>query len=196
MSPFLNEPLLKRLLELLQSAKSVVASQNSIHLTCRSFEAILEASIHNPELWKSFRSHLSRSTLLQDLILEDPRAVIRKSVVKQIANKCAFTPRYSTQPMMWEGQKLIVDSLARVSTADFVVAFWPLVRDLIPGAVHHPYQCEDVFSLCHTLFKKLAEISLDLIVLDNLVDCWGTLLLSHAPIEVCFFDPVEISRTR
>ena len=84
-------------------------------------------------------------------------------------------------------------SLARVSTADFVIAFWPLVGALVPDAVHLPSQCEDTFSLCHTLFKKLAEISLDLLILDHLVERWGTLLLSHAPIEVSLSIPARSS---
>jgi len=91
--PLLNEALLKRLLQLLYDAKSATTSQNSIQLAWRSFEAILEASMHNPELWKSFTTHLGSSTLFRDLLLGDPRAQIRKSVAKQVINKCTFTPR-------------------------------------------------------------------------------------------------------
>jgi ubiquitin carboxyl-terminal hydrolase 34 len=77
----------------LQDAKGIQSSQNSVHLTWRSFEAILEASIHNPELWGHFASHLASNTLLRELLLEDPRPLIRKSVAKHIMSKCTFSPR-------------------------------------------------------------------------------------------------------
>jgi ubiquitin carboxyl-terminal hydrolase 34 len=52
----------------------------------------MEASLYNPALWSSFKSHLANSLLLQELLLKDPRPVIRKSVAKQIMAKCTFNP--------------------------------------------------------------------------------------------------------
>jgi ubiquitin carboxyl-terminal hydrolase 34 len=52
----------------------------------------MEASLYNPVLWSSFKSHLANSLLLQELLLKDPRPVIRKSVAKQIMAKCTFNP--------------------------------------------------------------------------------------------------------
>jgi ubiquitin carboxyl-terminal hydrolase 34 len=88
----LNETLLQRLLELLSCAKSVVTSHNSVHLTWRCIEVILDACLYNPALWASFRSHLAGSSLLQELLLQDSRPIIRKSVAKQIMAKCTFNP--------------------------------------------------------------------------------------------------------
>lgn len=93
MSPYLDDDLLQRLLELLDSAKSAATTPNSVYLTGQTFEAILDASIRSPELWTLFKSHLSSNGLLRDLVLDDPRLAIRKSVMKQILNKCAFSPR-------------------------------------------------------------------------------------------------------
>ncbi|KAF4629829.1 hypothetical protein G7Y89_g8311 [Cudoniella acicularis] len=161
-APYLNEVLLERLLHLLYNARLVSSNQNSSQLTWRAFEAILEASLHNVEMWNSFATHLKNSTLLCDLLLEDPRPVIRKSVGKQVVNKCTFSP-----------------SLAQVSTTDFSVEFWPIVTSLIIEAVKQPQQCEDTFSLGVSLFKKLAETSIDFLDLNELVQQWGSLLLSH-----------------
>jgi ubiquitin carboxyl-terminal hydrolase 34 len=88
----LSDTLLQRLLDLLNGAQSAVTSHNSVHLTWRSVEAILEACLYNPNLWTSFKSHLASSSLLHDLLLKDPRGVIRKSVAKQIITKCTFNP--------------------------------------------------------------------------------------------------------
>ncbi|TVY73211.1 Ubiquitin carboxyl-terminal hydrolase [Lachnellula suecica] len=165
--PLLNQALLDRLLHLLQAFRATGTTQNSVHLIFRIFEALLEASLHSLELWTSFISHLKSSHLLQDLVLEDPRGVIRKSVSKSIANKCVLTP-----------------SLAKVSSMDFALAFWPMVSTLVAEATHHPQQCEETFQLCLALFKKMAESAISYFNLGDLVNQWGSLLISHECKEV------------
>lgn len=85
---------------------------------------------------------------------------------------------------MSEIQKLTRISLARVSTTEFAVAFWPMVATLIPLTIHHHLQCEETFQLALALFKKLAETSLEFVSLENLVKQWATLLLAHRSNEV------------
>ena len=82
-----------------------------------------------------------------------------------------------------------VFSLAQVSTTDFTVAFWPMVASLIPYAASKPQSCEEVFTVSHQLFKKLAETSTDFFNLDELIGQWGALLLSHTPNEVYLYSP-------
>lgn len=59
-----------------------------------------------------------------------------------------------------------------------------MIASLIPEAVHHPLQCEELFSLAHTLFKRVAETSLDFLDLEDLVKQWGALLIGHVCVEV------------
>jgi ubiquitin carboxyl-terminal hydrolase 34 len=68
-------------------------AQNSAHLTWRSFEAIVEASTHSPDFWDVTSAHLSATPLLRELVFEDPRPMVRKSIVKQIVAKCTYSPR-------------------------------------------------------------------------------------------------------
>lgn len=166
-APLLNSVLLERLLQLLYDAKEAETSHNSVLLTGRCFEAILEASVHNPELWKSFVSHLHGNTLLRDLILDDDRPSIRKTIAKQIMNKCTFSP-----------------SLVQVPSSSFVLAFWPMIAALISEAVHRQDQCEETFTLCYNLFKRLTETSLEPANLERLIKQVGTLLLAHSCKEV------------
>lgn len=165
-APHLDETLLQRLLFLLYDAKSIESTQNSAQLTCASFEAILEASTHGPEFWRAFSAHLSSTPLLRELLFEDRRPAVRKSIVKQVMAKCTYSP-----------------SLAQVSTTMFVITFWPLVAALIPEATGNAQQCEDTFSLALALFKRLAETSLEFLNLEDLVQQWGVLLLSHTCAE-------------
>ncbi|KAG0647567.1 Ubiquitin-specific-processing protease 34 [Hyphodiscus hymeniophilus] len=165
-TPYLNDALLGRLLEILNGAKSTATTPNSAYVTGQSFEAILDACIHNSKLWLVFESHLSSTDLLRDLILDDPRSAIRKSVMKQIMQKCTSS-----------------SSLAKVSPTEFTIAFWPIVLGLIPHAAKLPQNCDETFTLCQQLFKKLADTSINSLDLDELVRQWSKLLLSHTPIE-------------
>lgn len=159
----LDDTLLQRLLSLLYDAKQRDTAHNSIHLTWRTVEAILEASSHNAELWQAFVTHLNTNTLLSELILEDSRPIVRRAVVKQIANKCNNSL-----------------SLAQVSTISFATTFWPMVATLVPLASLDALQCEETFSLAHAIFKRIAESSIDSLKLEKLVNEWGTLLLAHS----------------
>ncbi len=60
-----------------------------------------------------------------------------------------------------------------------------MIDSLINEAVLYPYQCEEFFSLAHTLFKRLAETSTEFLNLEDLIKQWGGLLLNHSCQEVC-----------
>lgn len=93
-APYLTDALLSRLLSILYDAKPAVHSLHSNSLTWRCFEAILEASLNNVDLWALFKEHIKRNSLLGDLLIEEPRMSIRKSVAKQIITKCTVNQRY------------------------------------------------------------------------------------------------------
>jgi len=59
-----------------------------------------------------------------------------------------------------------------------------MAADLITEAVREPFLCEETFHLALTLFRKLAETSLEFLNLDNLAQQWGALLFSHTSREV------------
>lgn len=164
-SPHLTDTLLSRLMSMLYDAKTALNSPHSHNLTWRCFEAVLEACLHNSDLWALFKTHINQQPLLRDLLLEEPRSSIRKSVAKQIITKCTFS-----------------QSRSPVSTVDFTLAFWPLIRGLVPEACKKPQQCDELLSLCLALFK-VGEKSLDSATLENIYTEWATLLLSHTSIE-------------
>jgi ubiquitin carboxyl-terminal hydrolase 34 len=58
-----------------------------------------------------------------------------------------------------------------------------MVAGLIPEAVLNSRQCEETFSLALTLFKRIAESSLEFLNLEELVKNWGSLLLQHSCVE-------------
>ncbi|RAL60589.1 hypothetical protein DID88_009784 [Monilinia fructigena] len=157
--------LLRRLLVLLDAAKSVTTTETSVHLIWTSVEALLEVATQNSSLWTTFVSHLNGSTLLQDLLLDDSRPFVRKAILKHVTSKFTFNPHS-----------------ARVSTSEVAVTLWPIVAKLIPEAVERPGQCEEMFLLAQTIFKRLLETSVDL-DLNTVISEWGDLLLDHKNYE-------------
>ncbi|CAG8979171.1 hypothetical protein HYALB_00000306 [Hymenoscyphus albidus] len=165
-APYLTDVLLSRLLTLLEESRSCASTPQSVNLTCRLTEALLEASLHNATFWESLVIHLNNGTLLHDLVIGDSRSVIRKSFTKQIMNKCTYSP-----------------SPAQVPTTGFLTEFWPMLGRLIPKAVDNPRHCEEIFLLAHALFKRLVDTSVDSLRLGDLMKEWGALLLRHKCIE-------------
>jgi ubiquitin carboxyl-terminal hydrolase 34 len=168
-------------------------SQNSVLLTWRSFEALLDASSHCSEFWQSFGSYLDNKSLIRDLLLADNRPTIRKSVVKHVTQKCSSSSRYRHRGSKNNLNLLLTSrflSSSQVSTASFAMRFWPIVAGLIPAATQRPEHCEEAFSLALTLFNKLANpgTPIDFFNLNDLVKEWGELLLAHSCVEVCTHD--------
>ncbi|ELR08910.1 hypothetical protein VC83_05858 [Pseudogymnoascus destructans] len=162
----LTTTLLECLLQILESARLSKASENSIQMVSSAFEAILEASLNSRSFWTSFITAPFTPELISELLLEDHRSSLRKSIMKQMTSKCTFTP-----------------SLSALSTLDVTTAFWPLLRDMIPSAVSLPDQCEEALSVALLVFRNLAESSVGSVDLDACLFQWGTLLTQHTAQE-------------
>ncbi|ESZ91138.1 hypothetical protein SBOR_8472 [Sclerotinia borealis F-4128] len=161
----IDDKLLRRLLDLLYAAKLVTTTETSVHLIWTSVEALLEVATQNSALWSTFVRHLKDSTLLKDLLLEDPRPFVRKAILKSITGKCTFNPNSTC-----------------VSTSEVAVTLWPTLANLIPEAAERPKQCEETFLLALTMFKRVLETTVDL-DLNTVAQEWGNLLLNHKNYE-------------
>ena len=93
-TPHFDELLLERLFQLLRMAISAPATQETVLLTCRSFEAILEISMLSASFWSSVEKHMLNSTILRELILDDPVSSVRKTATKLIMDRCLFATKY------------------------------------------------------------------------------------------------------
>lgn len=173
----LDGGLLDRLLQLLQEARVVTASQNSVALISSALEAILEASQHSEPFWEAFRNHTEASKLLQELLLTDDRSAVRKDALRQLAQRCSYT-----------------SSLARVSAIEFAKFFWTPLAGLIPQAARLPTKGEETLSLGLVVFRKLADTSIGYLDLPCYLLQWGSLLARHKSKEDVgdpdFFDSV------
>ena len=85
--------LVERLLWFIAFAESDPSSSQGVELVCKSFAALLEASLHCEEAWNHFKNIDKASMLLQRLLLEDSRLEIRQGVADAIQGICHSLPR-------------------------------------------------------------------------------------------------------
>jgi ubiquitin carboxyl-terminal hydrolase 34 len=163
---YLDKELLDRLLQLLYSAKVRPDVPNSVQLVASAFEVILEICFHSPNFWLEFKSKPSTPRLFVELLLEEPRTGLRKSIMKQISIRSSW-----------------VSSLCTLSAVDFSMALWPILNDAISQAVKIPHKCEETLSLALQIFRKLADTSIESVNIEECLLRWGNLLVEHSSME-------------
>lgn len=175
LATFLSTDLLDRLVGLLQTARLNKQAKSPVQMVSIAFEAILEASTRHREFWQSFITAPGTPQLLRELLIEDERTSLRKSIMKQIGNRCQFSPNLSV-----------------VTCLEIAAALWPNLWDLIPSAVATPDRCEESLSLALLVFKELAEASDNSINLEHCLFRWGELLVNHSSQETMGFSDIDM----
>lgn len=154
----LNAELCDELLRLMQEWQLVSAYPHvTSELICRVFDFMLEVSRYSQTFWTQFASHLKRSHMLRELIVENDHPLLRDNITKQISQRCSVdVPGTET------------------SNADFLRVFWPLVASLIAEVIQRQERGADVFGLALGLFR---ELHLDGDSISSLVNHWSQLLV-------------------
>ncbi|KAI1808395.1 hypothetical protein F4811DRAFT_559152 [Daldinia bambusicola] len=162
----LSPNLLERLSTILISAASAQTNQISIELITRSFEALLESCTKSEVFWKGFRDQVGLQKMVQRLVLDDPRPIVRKSIAGLITAKSLH------------GQ-----TVPGAQALDFAELFWPIIFQLVHQAVAEPNKCEETFSLSFQLLHKLNKEKPGIVDLPTCLTQCGELLLSHTTTE-------------
>ncbi|KAI1417598.1 hypothetical protein F5Y13DRAFT_201180, partial [Hypoxylon sp. FL1857] len=162
----LNPELQQRLSEILAGAAAAQTNQVSIELINRSFEALLESCAKSDAFWKGFRDQTAVQKVVQSLLLDDPRPIVRRNIARLITAKSIHHHAIS-------GPRAL----------DFAELFWPIVFQLVPRAVTEPNKCEETFSLSFELLHKLNDENSSAVDLPACLSQCGELLLSHTTTE-------------
>jgi len=141
-------------------------SEISIQLVHRCFEALLECCGKSVQFWDTFRSQDALAELIQTLLLDDDRSLVRNNIAKLIINECFLD---SSRP----GARAI----------DFAEYFWPIVLALLPQGVSEPSKCEELFRLALHLLKRLIDHNSNALDLKFCVLQTAKLLSSHTSTE-------------
>lgn len=165
-SQLLTSTLQQRLLDILTSTLAAYPSQASLELIRRSFEAMLESCAKSQEFWSVFQGSSEVQHVTKQLLLFEPRPVVRRSILKLISGKS----HYNSGP-------------SGVRAVDFAEMFWPTAWELLPRAVAEPSKCEEVLTLCLQLLRKLVEAESPKVDLPACLTECGGLLMSHTSTE-------------
>ncbi|KAI1393729.1 uncharacterized protein F4822DRAFT_424192 [Hypoxylon trugodes] len=158
----LNLDLQERLSTILKGAAAAQTNQISIELINRSFEALLESCAKSDAFWKGFRDQTGVQKVVQSLLLDDARPIVRNNIARLITLKC-----------------LQDRDVSGAQALDFAELFWPIVFQLVPRAVKEPSKCEETFNLSFQLVQKLIDSNSDAVDLPACLRQCGQLLLSH-----------------
>ncbi|KAI4860782.1 hypothetical protein F4820DRAFT_95596 [Hypoxylon rubiginosum] len=161
----LNVDLQKRLSAILESAAAAQTNQVSIEVINRCFESLLECCAKSDIFWDGFRDQTGVQRVVQRLLLDDPRQIVRQSIAKII-----FRSLYDHGP-------------GAARALDFAELFWPAVFQLVPQAAAEPSKCAEIFALSFQLLRKLIDEGSNVVDLSNCLGLCGQLLLSHKPTE-------------
>ncbi|KAI0887252.1 uncharacterized protein GGS22DRAFT_106755 [Annulohypoxylon maeteangense] len=162
----LNLDLQKRLSAILTNAALAQTNQVSIELINRSFEALLEPCIKGNAFWEGFRDETGVQKVVQRLLLDDSRPIVRKNVARLITYK-----------------SINAYGISGGRSLQFAELFWPIVSQLVPRAVREPSKCEETFCLCFQLLHKLNAENPSAINLPACLRQCAELLLSYTTTE-------------
>ncbi|CAN8096633.1 unnamed protein product [Discula destructiva] len=142
----LDKTLGERLGELLDSALVMGRSPPITDLVIETFKAILETCVLKAELWELLHSQTRFRDIVQKLLIDDDREVVRKSTASHIEN-------------------VIVANTLAVSAAALTGFFWPLLMDLFPHALSmraHSLECFYLAASVLVSAKTSQSLGLDL----------------------------------
>ena len=94
----LDYVLVERLLEILSSCVSAEPTPPSTNLLNAAFQAVLDTCSLDPDLWNKLCSQTDMKSLVQKLLLNDSRDVVRKSAASVIGEKITRAVRYGCPP--------------------------------------------------------------------------------------------------
>ena len=146
-------------------------------LAVHAMAAILRVALFSSAFWEKLSENSGFTSLLQRLLLSDPRKAIRTRTIQQIQD---------TLRMEWAN----ADSTASGSTNESAALpltqfFWSTVLTLLPSAANAPNQCEEIFRITHFFLNQLSFQPLPLLEIPELATKISELLLAHTCIEVC-----------
>ncbi|KAI1768826.1 hypothetical protein GGR53DRAFT_312192 [Hypoxylon sp. FL1150] len=162
----LNLEFLNRLSMILANTAAEQTGPFSVEVINRCFESLLECCTKSSGFWDGFRDQTGVQLIVQRLLLDDPRPVVRQNTIKTII----LYSLYDHGP-----------SVAR--PIDFAELFWPIVIQLVPQAVIEPSKCAETFLLAFQLIRKLLDEGSSVVNLPSCLELCGRLLLSHTSTE-------------
>ncbi|KAF2477566.1 uncharacterized protein BDR25DRAFT_2094 [Lindgomyces ingoldianus] len=165
--------LVNRLLKILSF--SIQAPVDASLVVSQSYAAILEASLHSREVWEAFVGKEGIPALHRSLLLMDPRKSLREHIVQSIASVCGGD----------------LPSTSPLTGAEAAERYWKIISNILPEAVQHSSQSEQLFDIAEQVFRSHDENSRDEDALRSSLNSWSSLLLNYKHEEFVGRDEID-----
>lgn len=157
------------------AAKSEEESASS--LIIHTLAVILQLGLLDFEFWECVAASQAFREVSRSLVLFDKRKQVRSLVIKMIQEFAdSEEERLDMHPDQTDLRGEAHHRIARY--------FWALGLDLMPETVKDPNQCYEIFSLLHSLMRKVFAKHGHLVDLHSLAVRTSELLMSHESTEV------------
>ncbi|KZF21582.1 ubiquitin C-terminal hydrolase [Xylona heveae TC161] len=163
-----TDDLVSRIISLMNIAKAINTPRSieSIEVFCQSFETLIEASLHNEQIWASFTAHADIRHLIEEALLKDGRESMRSRTAQIILGVCSSLHHPS-----------------QTSCQKFSSFFWSLCLNILPQSLNYQDHSRQLFDVSLVVFRSFSEYSRNELDLDGYVQTWGDILLDHQHYE-------------
>ncbi|KAK3295943.1 uncharacterized protein B0H64DRAFT_417531 [Chaetomium fimeti] len=169
---FLDPPLLHRLLAILSVATSPHPQKGAIKHISLCLQSILESCCVSDRFLSAFAAHPDVTRILEDLLLNDLRATVRRTTAILIREKTGAVAENESC------------SGARLTTvAKLREFFWPLISRLVRPAIASTGNSAEILELCSDMLGTLEETQIGMLDLKQLSNDWFDLLINYTTSE-------------
>ncbi|KAF7560328.1 hypothetical protein G7046_g3827 [Stylonectria norvegica] len=160
-----------RLVDILANAVSC-PDEAASQLITGTLAVILRLSLLDVQFWDQLGANLNFSSLLQNLLLFDPRQSIRAVAAKQLEDATVAEEQVRSSSKDGMGN---VNRLSKFA--------WSIAFGLIPKTLDVPSHCEEFFRLTHFLLLSITARSPGIVDIPALTARASELLLDHTSTE-------------
>jgi hypothetical protein len=171
--------------DVLVSVLHKAASSNedsAFHLTLNSLSAILRLGLLDLHFWEQTLSRESFISVVQSLVLFDPRRKVREIAVQIIEEHVSLDDQLS-EAAKNEDEESSTHGRHPHRLAQF---FWSIILDILPEASFNSEHCHEFFALSQFLLCSVFNRWTNLVDFHTTAERSSQLLLDHASLEVSF----------
>lgn len=153
---------MNRLLDILCSALDAEPTSFITNLVNVTFRASMHLCSLKQDLWDMFCSRTELKDIVQRLLIDDTRAIVRKSTATTIGEKIVSSSRCAPalhESALFTNRNSILSSSV-VTPAAFRNFYWALLMDLVPCALYRQSTSLEAFNLAVTISKEATPVEL------------------------------------
>lgn len=150
-------------------------------LVTLTFRTIMDACSLKKNLWDWLVSSMPLLDIVQQLLIDDARPMVRRATAQTLAEKTAHSLRYDSCYGISFPKLTFSSSSPAVTPTEFRDLFWPMLVQLVPHALGRPTTSQDIFNLAVAICKEFGPQESHL---ANDAKLLGGLLVHYIPSEV------------